>query len=57
MSYFDPLDALQLRVDDERPSLGARENRGVLGRHAVVRQTLVVPRRYLRVVRQQRQRI
>ena len=41
---LDPLDALQLRVDHQRPALGVRQDRRVLRRHAVARQALVVPR-------------
>ena len=56
-AYLDPLDALQLRVDDERPAFGIHQYRGILGGHAVAGQSIVVPLGNLRVVGQQRQRI
>lgn len=57
MLGFDPFNPLQLGVHHEGPALAAGEDGGVLGGHAVGRQALVLPSRYVGVVRQHGQRV
>lgn len=52
---FDPLDALELGVHDERPALRVAQDGGVLRGHAVAREALVVPGGHVRIVGQQAQ--
>lgn len=47
---FDPLDALQLRIHDERPSLAGSQDGGVLCRHPVGGQPFILPRRDVCIV-------
>lgn len=49
---LDPFDALQLRVDQERPALTGDEDGGVLHRHAVRREALVLPGSHVGIIRQ-----
>lgn len=49
---LDPFDALQLRVNQERPALTGDEDGGVLHGHAVPREALVLPRRHVGIIRQ-----
>ena len=52
---FDPLDALQLRVNHQRPLDRVCQDGRVLRRHVVRRQALVVPLRDQSVVGQERE--
>ena len=54
---LDPLYALQLRVDHERPLDRVGQDGGVLRGHVVRGQPLVVPLRDERVVREQREHV
>jgi hypothetical protein len=54
---LDPLDALQLRVDHERPARAARDDGAVLRRHRVGGQRLVVPTGHLSGRRENEERI
>ena len=57
LAGLDPLDSLQLWIDHERPSLTVCENRSVLGRHAIRRETFVLPACDCGIVRKQGERI
>lgn len=57
VSVFDPLDALQLRVHDERPALAGSQDGGVLSGHPVSGQPLILPRGDVCVIRQHGQRV
>ena len=54
---LDPGDALQLRVDHERPARAARHDRAILDRDAVRRQVLARPARPLRLGREHVERV
>lgn len=56
LTYCYDKECSQLWVYHERPARGVGQYGGVLRAHGVGGQTLVVPARHLRVVRQHRQR-
>ena len=57
ITRLDPLDALQLGVDHQGPALAVAQDGGVLRRHAVTRQPLVVPAGDVGVIHQHGQRV
>lgn len=49
---LDPFDALQLRVNQERPAFTGDEDGGILHGHAVGREALVLPGSHVGIIRQ-----
>lgn len=49
---LDPFDALQLRVDHERPALTVDEDGGIFHGHAVCREALILPGSHISIISQ-----
>jgi hypothetical protein len=47
---LDPFNALQLRVDHERPALTVDEDGSILHGHAVSRETLILPGSHFSII-------